>query len=184
MSQWGPGWDYHPHPGQPAPPVVETQPSPDDYRPETPGPYTSPPDPFPHKPRRHGLLVALGALGGLTIFGLWISATTDSEVVQIPNSVVSPSWAATPRASAKPVEEAPKTIPGDGTWIVGTDIAPGRYRSVVPSDTFICSWKRIGQGGKLLDIGIGDPGQSMVITVLASDDMVEVVDCGQWKRVG
>lgn len=177
MNQFGPGWDYHPGYGA----ARDVEPDPTNYDKTVPGPYTSPPDPFPHKPRKHGLLVALGALGGLTIFGLWISATTDNEVVQIPNSVISPTWKAT---GAKPVEQAPKTIPGDGTWIVGSDIAPGRYRSVVPSDALICSWKRIGHGGKLLDIGIGDPGQSMVITVLPSDDMIEVVDCGQWKRVG
>lgn len=83
MNQFGPGWDMHP--GQLPPP----EPRPDDYRTTTPGPYTSPaaPDPFPRKSRPFGAVAVVGAIAGLAILGLWVSASQDQQMVSIPNTV-------------------------------------------------------------------------------------------------
>lgn len=179
---------------------------PADYRTSTPGPYTSPqarPD-LPYSgqaskpPVKHKGLMLLGALAGLTILGLAVSAGNDHTAVDVPNSsAASPRPTITAKApqtlptgrittapvKPKAVEQAPKTIPGDGTWIVGTDVAPGRYRAVVPGDSLVCSWERLKADGDLIDIGVGEPGESMVVTVKASDSLLKVDNCGKWKRV-
>lgn len=186
MNQFTPEWD--PNPNRVPPP----EPNPTDYRITTPGPYTSPRPPAPPKRDKAatGAWIALGCLGGLAILGLAVSAGNDHTAVDIPNSPVAP--AVKPKGSAKatvvpikpkPVEQAPKTIPGDGTWIVGVDVEPGRYRSVVPADTFLCMWQRLGKNGRVIALGVGDPGESMVFTVQASDSEIRVDDCGSWKRV-
>lgn len=77
MNQWTPEWDTHP-------------PRPDDYRAETPGPYTPPkPGPAtrePVRPPAWSVLAVIGACAALLIGGLYLSASRDTEPVPIPNS--------------------------------------------------------------------------------------------------
>lgn len=86
MNQWGPGWDTHP-------PINDHRP--DDYRAESPGPYTSPPNlpiPRPRPPRYGwGTAITVATLVALFIIGLAVSASRDDEVVQIPNTVLNPT---------------------------------------------------------------------------------------------
>jgi hypothetical protein len=80
MNQWTPEWDTH-------------RPRPDDYRTETPGPYTSPQTDLPSasvrepvRPPAWSVLVIVGACAALLIGGLYVSASRDLEPVPIPNS--------------------------------------------------------------------------------------------------
>lgn len=101
MNQWSPEWDMRP--------PTEIEPRPDDYRPETPGPYTSPPTPDPPKRPRLGALVIAGVLGALFIVGLAVSASRDDTVVELPNTVINP----TPRtAYDMPSQQSDPTLSG------------------------------------------------------------------------
>ena len=84
---------------------------------------------------------------------------------------------------------------GDGEWIVGLDIAPGRYRAHSPSDS--CRWNRLsGFGGHSFlphetDVwgrieaiersrDLDDPGE---VTIAPSDVGFASRDCGAWTPV-
>jgi hypothetical protein len=157
-------------------PEWEVAPDPTNYDPAVPGPYTPPaePDPFPHKPRRHGALVALGALGGLGVFALWIGATSDPEVVEIPNSAVKPSYdpglyTPEPQRSmpvgkplpGKPVEKAPvlPTIADDPSkmYVPGKTMAYGTWATTGSGPA--CFWSVDTPEGPL----VGGPADEVPI---------------------
>ena len=76
---------------------------------------------------------------------------------------------------------ATKTRFNDGTYIVGTDIAAGRYRS---SGGDGCYWGRLkGFGGNLDDLIANDnvTGRA-VVTILPSDKGFQSSGCGAWRR--
>jgi len=70
---------------------------------------------------------------------------------------------------------------GNGTYIVGTDIELGTYRS---QGTSTCYWARLsGHGGQLGDI-IGNGNNSPeIVTIAASDAAFETRGCGKWVPV-
>ena len=69
---------------------------------------------------------------------------------------------------------------GDGTWIVGTDIAPGLY--VAPGSS-LCYWARLsGFGGTLDEIKANDVGVGRKLVAIAPTDAgFETSNCGRWK---
>ena len=94
---------------------------------------------------------------------------------------------------------APAATPGDpfgdGEWIVGLDIAPGRYRAHSPSDS--CRWNRLGgfgghsflphetdAWGRIEAIerwyDLDDPGE---VAIASYDVGFESRDCGTWTPV-
>lgn len=75
------------------------------------------------------------------------------------------------------------TIPGNGTYLVGTDIQAGTYRSTGNSG---CYWSRLsGLSGGLGDIiaNANVDGQA-VVTIAASDKAFETARCSDWQKVG
>jgi hypothetical protein len=74
-----------------------------------------------------------------------------------------------------------KTRFGDGTFIVGTDMAPGRYRS---SGGDGCYHARLrGFGGALNEIiANANPRGRAIVTILGSDKGFQSEGCGTWKR--
>lgn len=76
-------------------------------------------------------------------------------------------------------EIAAGTIPGDGIFLVGTDIQPGQYRTQEGS----CYWARLsGTSGELDDI-IANGNGAAVVTVAEGDAAFEVRSCGEWTAV-
>jgi len=80
---------------------------------------------------------------------------------------------------------ADRTTFGSGTFIVGTDIDPGTYRTDGAAG---CYWARLsGFGGTLNEINandfVPDPVPSLV-TIRASDRGFLSSRCGQWRKVG
>lgn len=72
------------------------------------------------------------------------------------------------------------TIPGNGTFLVGEDIAPGTYRTDGSGN--FCYWARLsGLSGEFQDIITnGVPEGSAYVTISASDVAFETSSCGQW----
>jgi hypothetical protein len=74
-----------------------------------------------------------------------------------------------------------KTRFGDGTFIVGVDIAPGRYRSSGGDGCYLARLR--GFGGTLGEIiSNGNPSGRAVVTILGSDRGFQSDGCGTWKR--
>ena len=74
-----------------------------------------------------------------------------------------------------------KTRFGDGTFIVGTDIAPGRYRSSGGDGCYLARLR--GFGGTLNEIiANANPSGRAVVTILGSDKGFQSNGCGRWKR--
>src|SRR5690606_3576068 len=73
-----------------------------------------------------------------------------------------------------------RTAPfADGTYIVGTDIAPGTWRGTGGSG---CYWGRgSGFSGELGDVSANDFGSSgPVVTITSADRGFETDGCGSW----
>ena len=80
----------------------------------------------------------------------------------------------------------PLTAPGqpfgDGTFLVGSEVAPGRYRTTSASDS--CFWKRLGGfgGGDDGDIPSGSWGGDTTIVDIAPTDLgFASHGCGTWS---
>ena len=103
--------------------------------------------------------------------------TTPPPVPTVLVTVVSPSPTVIVQEPA-----GPGTSFGDGTQIVGVDIAAGTYRTD-GSDS--CYWKRLsGFGGTMDDIIANDlPTGPAVVTISASDAAFSSEHCGTWTRI-
>jgi hypothetical protein len=68
----------------------------------------------------------------------------------------------------------------EGVNVVGTQVAPGTYRSTAAD----CYWARLsGFGGEIADIIANSNGPSVVL-IQASDRGFESRRCGTWTRIG
>jgi hypothetical protein len=115
--------------------------------------------------------------------------TTVYVTVQAPAAPVAPVTTAPPPAAAT-TNPAPAavTVPGDGTYVVGTDIKPGLYKTSGPSASGFgdCYWER----EKDLSGGFGSilandnaKGQTTV-KVLSSDAAFKTSGCADWVKIG
>lgn len=114
------------------------------------GQYAPPPAPRVKKPRRWpwvlGILAAFGlgaAVGSSGSSPTAAPAASTSTTAGAP----APSTAAAPatQAPATAAPDGPKTEFGDGTYLVGTDIAVGSYKSSGPRPGGVgqCYWARL-----------------------------------------
>ena len=98
-----------------------------------------------------------------------------------PSPVVAPpSTASSPAPPASPAS-APKTvIDHDGTYAVGTDIAPGTYSTAGPVGTGTCYWKRTGNpDGALIDNALSKKPQ--VVQIEPTDKAFKTDGCQPWQ---
>ena len=85
-----------------------------------------------------------------------------------------------------PISHAPASATaqfGDGTWLVGSDIQAGTYRTSNPSGS--CYWARLsGLGGELDDIIANDfTDDPAIVEIKLSDKAFDANDCGTWQLV-
>ncbi|CAL9308439.1 hypothetical protein [Streptomyces sp. SudanB182_2057] len=76
------------------------------------------------------------------------------------------------------------SMDGDGgLFKVGTDIAPGTYKSTGNADGS-CSWERLkgAEGGTDSVLAHGNVTGTAVVTISASDRYFKTEDCRDWKR--
>ncbi|HUH67967.1 MAG TPA: hypothetical protein VLZ05_03280 [Mycobacterium sp.] len=73
------------------------------------------------------------------------------------------------------------TIDHDGTYAVGTDIAPGTYSSAGPVGNGTCYWKRLGNpDGALLDNALSKKPQ--VVRIEPTDKAFKTDGCQPWQQ--
>ncbi|KLO32581.1 hypothetical protein [Mycobacterium haemophilum] len=100
--------------------------------------------------------------------------------------VMGAGWAASMGVAGADPEPAPPpalktTIDHDGTYAVGTDIAPGTYSSAGPVGNGTCYWKRIGNpDGALIDNALSKKPQ--VVQIEASDKAFKTTGCQPWQQ--
>jgi hypothetical protein len=89
-------------------------------------------------------------------------------------------WAAAGIAHADPAPPAPPktTIDANGTFKVGTDIAPGAYSSAGPITDGVCSWKR-SNGDGIVDNAMTKKPQ--VVQIDPTDTTFTTRDCQPWQ---
>ena len=75
---------------------------------------------------------------------------------------------------------AANTIPGDGVFMVGIDVKPGRYKSAGGSS---CYWSRMNAAGDdTIDNYIG--AGPAVLTIQSTDGLVKTSHCEPFTKVG
>ena len=73
------------------------------------------------------------------------------------------------------------TIPGTGTYVVGEDIQPGRYRAEASPG---CYWARLSSLNTSDIIDNNNADGPVAIEVLATDKALELADCADFVRQG
>ncbi len=78
-------------------------------------------------------------------------------------------------------------VPGDGVWLVGSEIVPGVYRTVVPASSYNCYWARLsglsGGFGDIIDNDNWSAGATVTVAIAATDVAFESSGCGTWIRI-
>jgi hypothetical protein len=97
----------------------------------------------------------------LTIVGFWAAAG-------VSHADPAPAPAPTPKT----------TIDANGTFKVGTDVAPGTYTSAGPIPDGVCSWKR-SNGDGVVDNAMTKKPQ--VVQIDATDTTFTTRDCQPWQ---
>lgn len=91
-------------------------------------------------------------------------------------------------AGAGTANAAQTAAPGEGTYLVGAELAPGQYAASGQVDDYMgCYWKRLsGTTGDFEDIIASDytHAERVIVTVLPSDYAFESEYCGTWTRIG
>ena len=125
------------------------------------------------------LVAARFAAAGLLTAG-WAApagvAYADPEPEPSPAPPSAPSTAVSPA----PAHGAKTTIDHDGTYTVGTDIAPGIYSTAGPIANGTCYWKRLGNPeGTLIDNSLSKKPQ--VVQIEATDKAFKTDGCQPWQ---
>jgi hypothetical protein len=90
-----------------------------------------------------------------------------------------PSPAASPEPPPPPGLKT--TIDHDGTFAVGTDIAPGTYSTAGPVGNGTCYWKRTGNpDGNLIDNAMSKKPQ--VVRIEPTDKAFKTDGCQPWQQ--
>ena len=126
--------------------------------------------------------------------------STDILTPATANPTLAPTLAPTPKPTATkirptpaatrppPTPPAPTLEPsratsfGDGTWVVGTDILHGTYRSSKTGSN--CYWERLrGFGGGLDDIIANQlTSERSVVEISSTDAGFSTENCGNWQK--
>ncbi|GAB2769216.1 hypothetical protein [Streptomyces bullii] len=133
----------------------------------------------------HTLAVVLGLIIGAVIGS---AAPDNPDTTRRPpaatETVTETATTAVPEEEASAVGE----IPGDGTYVVGTEIEPGTYRTGGPQDSAIpnCYWARLsGTSGEPNEIiANGNTAGPTTVTISASDRAFQTTGCETWKKTG
>ncbi|OZM81704.1 hypothetical protein CFP66_12115 [Pseudonocardia sp. MH-G8] len=121
------------------------------------------------------------------------SPSTSSSNSSAPSApTLAPAAGEDAPATAQTVEAAPEpegpeagTIP-QGEWIVGDEVAPGRYRSAgAETGIFeLCSVFVNDESGSVMDFSTGNEGEQVLITIPENAATVSNSGCVPFRPVG
>lgn len=157
-------------------------------------PPAQPVPPKPPKVKRFGWLAlliavavtfAVGSCTGALARGGGGTAGAPAPTVTKTVTAKAAAPAEKPAEDPKPAEQEEPAGLGDGTYEVGVDVEPGRYKTVVPDDSLNCYWARLKDDSGELDAIIAnannDPGARVSVTIKKSDGFFTSKGCGDWK---
>ncbi|GAA5120583.1 hypothetical protein [Pseudonocardia adelaidensis] len=150
--------------------------------------YPPAPAPAPEKRRRRWPWVLLGVPIGMFVMLLLIGIGNGPTRATAPTTPaasggsVSAATADAPEA-APPAPSGPLTTFGPGTFEVGVDIEPGKYKTTGP-DGPNCYYARLKTGdGSMGDILDNNNSQGPVtVTIKESDGYFETQGCADWVK--
>lgn len=162
---------------------------------------TTPPILPPQPPKPHGgtptWAIVASITGALLIgccTGFAIGSASDPDPGVDPKTVTAVTtthpaftFSDAPQPAPSPTPPAgPTGSMADGTWEVGVDIQPGKYKTVVPATSRNCYWERMrdfsGALGSILDNDNHRPGESVTVVIAATDKGFKTSGCGTWAR--
>ena len=88
--------------------------------------------------------------------------------------------AGTAQADPTPADGPRTTIDSDGTYAVGTEIAPGTYSSAGPVEDSACYWKRLN-GSTVVDNALSRKPQ--VVQIDSGDTAFKTDHCQPWQKL-
>ena len=121
-------------------------------------------------------LIAIGSVGG--------NDKTSSSSKTVTATATKYAEAPETATPTKPTITGPATsIDADGTFVIGTDILPGRYRTAGGSK---CYWERqSGLGGSFSEIISNSSAEGQqVVEIAPTDAAFETRGCGFWEKIG
>lgn len=87
--------------------------------------------------------------------------------------------------AARGAQAQPDTTFGSGTLVVGKDVAPGTYQTVVPATSVGCYWARLSDLSGELDGILAnanlEPGDMATVTIKPNDAGFTSNRCGTWQ---
>jgi hypothetical protein len=90
------------------------------------------------------------------------------------------AFAGSAHADPAPPPGPKTTIDADGTYAVGTDIAPGTYSSAGPIGGGSCYWKRIN-GSEIVDNALTKEPQ--IVQIEETDTAFRTSQCQPWRKI-
>ncbi|MCV7423227.1 hypothetical protein H7K45_21995 [Mycobacterium yunnanensis] len=125
------------------------------------------------------VLAVMGAVPGVAIADPTDApAPTPAPDAAGPTAPPTPSVSPTPGPA--PATAGPKTsVDADGTYAVGTDVAPGVYTSAGPVGDGTCFWKRLGPDGATVDNALTKKPQT--VTIDPTDKSFKTNGCQPWQ---
>ncbi len=114
---------------------------------------------------------------------LWYIVAFEGKSVYVHSSLLTPTApAAAPPATDQPAEtpQTDQTAPkGDGTYLIGSEIATGHWTSDAGSDE--CYWERQDATGHIIDNHFGESGG--YVHIWPTDYAIEFWHCGNFRYV-
>lgn len=124
------------------------------------------------------------AISGATGSSYKLTSAQYGKKITVTVTAVRTGYYATSRTSAATASVAAPSpvLTKDGTYRVGTDIAPGTY--VATASQFGCYWERRSTSGSSLSGVIANDfvGGQVIVTVKSSDRYFVTDGCGSWRK--
>ncbi|UYB43624.1 hypothetical protein SLV14_006623 [Streptomyces sp. Je 1-4] len=164
-----------------------------------PHPFAPPRATEPPEKKRATLKIAVGVVCACIVFGLGaaVGGGKKAEAKLAPTATVTVTAKAAkanadkPKRGAKPAEKpaapaGPDTTVGQGSYLVGEDMAVGTYRTGGPaaSDVSLCYWARAQDSSGDMDsiLAHGTPQGPVRVTV-SEGETFETNGCKEWTKV-
>jgi len=124
----------------------------------------------------------LAGVGGLVVLGVVLAALNGPDAPVRTSTGSTPAVAPVAIAPAELTQTAVSGL-GEGRWEIGTDVAPGKYRTTGPSsDVFpLCSWSVLTADGSVKDIG-NSRGPSTFTVPNRPGQLFETSGCEPWTK--
>lgn len=141
---------------------------------------------------RIALGTSVGIVGIALVFGVTALALgptdpyTHAQPVATPNTApYAPMTAQAATQAPQPATDAPtaQSIPGDGAFMVGSEVQPGTYRSSKAREPY-CYWStHQDDTTKVSSVGSSYHGEPTLMTIKPTDVEMESHGCATWTRV-